>query len=172
MAFHDPLTGLPNRALFNDRLDMAMARAKRGRKKIAVMMLDLDKFKSINDKFGHEAGDKLLKSVAGRLEDALRKSDTIARMGGDEFIIIVPEMDRTGDVTVVVNKIIALFHTPFECNGIKLPSSTSIGVAMYPEDGDNGELLMRCADIAMYNAKAHGGNNFCFYSPEIDHDQA
>jgi diguanylate cyclase (GGDEF)-like protein/PAS domain S-box-containing protein len=171
MAFHDPLTGLPNRALFNDRLTMALARAKRGRKKIAVMMLDLDKFKSINDKFGHEAGDKLLKAVAGRLEDALRKSDTIARMGGDEFIIIVPEMDKTADVTVVVNKIITLFHTPFECNGIKLPSSTSIGVAMYPEDGDNGELLMRCADIAMYNAKAYGGNNFCFYSPEIDHNQ-
>jgi diguanylate cyclase (GGDEF)-like protein/PAS domain S-box-containing protein len=171
MAFHDPLTGLPNRALFNDRLNMAMARAKRGRKKIAVMMLDLDKFKSINDKFGHEAGDKLLKAVAGRLEDTLRKSDTIARMGGDEFIIIVPEMDKAVDVTVVVHKIIALFHKPFECNGIKLPSSTSIGVAMYPEDGDKGELLMRCADIAMYNAKAHGGNNFCFYSPEIDHNQ-
>lgn len=169
MAFHDPLTGLPNRALFNDRLNMAIARAKRGEKKIAVIMLDLDKFKNINDKFGHEAGDVLLKAVADRFRNALRESDTIARMGGDEFIIIVPEMDTTADSTVVAEKILTLFHRPFECNGFTFSSATSIGVALYPENGESGEELTRCADIAMYKAKADGGNNFCLYMPEIEH---
>ena len=168
MAFHDPLTGLPNRSLFNDRLNMAMARAKRSGKKIAVMMLDLDKFKSVNDRLGHETGDKLLKTVAERLGEALRKSDTIARMGGDEFMIIVPEMDETADMTVVAKKILTLFNKPFECSGVKLSSSTSIGIAMYPEDGDSHEALMRCADIAMYKIKAEGGSNFCFYVPDIE----
>jgi diguanylate cyclase (GGDEF)-like protein/PAS domain S-box-containing protein len=172
MAFHDPLTGLPNRALFNDRLSMALSRAKRGGKKIAIMMLDLDKFKSINDKFGHGAGDTLLKAVADRLRVALRKSDTVARMGGDEFIIIVPEMDKTTDVAIVAEKILALFHKAFECNGFMFASSTSIGVAIYPENGDRGEELMRCADIAMYKAKAEGGNNICIYCPEIDNHHA
>jgi len=167
MAFHDPLTSLPNRVLFNDRLNMAIARAKRGGKKIAVMMLDLDKFKNINDRFGHEAGDILLKAVAGRLQDALRKSDTIARMGGDEFMIIVPEMEKTVDVAAVAEKVLNLFHAPFACNSFSLLSSTSIGVAIYPEDGHDGEALIRCADIAMYNVKANGGNNFCIYGPDI-----
>jgi diguanylate cyclase (GGDEF)-like protein/PAS domain S-box-containing protein len=171
MAYHDPLTGLPNRTLFNDRLNMAIARAQRGGKKIAVMMLDIDKFKGINDQYGHEAGDKLLKTVADRLGNALRKSDTIARMGGDEFMVIVPEMEKSADVSVVVQKILKTFSTPFDCNGFKLPSSTSIGVAMYPEDGDNGEALIRCADIAMYSVKARGGNNFCIYVPEIEDKQ-
>ena len=171
MAYHDPLTGLPNRTLFNDRLNMAIARAQRGGKKIAVMMLDIDKFKSINDKYGHETGDKVLKTVADRLGNALRKSDTIARMGGDEFLIIVPEMEKAADVLVVAQKIQTIFNTPFECNGFKLTSSTSIGVAMYPEDGDNGEALIRCADIAMYSVKAKGGNNFCIYIPEIEDKQ-
>jgi diguanylate cyclase (GGDEF)-like protein len=171
MAYHDPLTGLPNRILLNDRLNMAIARAQRGGKKIAVMMLDIDKFKGINDQYGHEAGDKLLKTVADRLGNALRKSDTIARMGGDEFIVIVPEMEKSADVSVVVQKILKTFSTPFDCNGFKLPSSTSIGVAMYPEDGDNGEALIRCADIAMYSVKARGGNNFCIYVPEIEDKQ-
>jgi len=146
---------------------MAIARAKRGGKKIAVMMLDLDKFKNINDRFGHEAGDILLKAVAGRLQDALRKSDTIARMGGDEFMIIVPEMEKTVDVAAVAEKVLNLFHAPFACNSFSLLSSTSIGVAIYPEDGHDGESLIRCADIAMYNVKANGGNNFCIYGPDI-----
>jgi diguanylate cyclase (GGDEF)-like protein/PAS domain S-box-containing protein len=171
MAYHDPLTGLPNRTLFNDRLNMAIARAQRGEKQIAVMMLDIDKFKSINDKYGHETGDKILKTVADRLGNALRKSDTIARMGGDEFLIIVPEMEKAADVLVVAQKILTIFNTPFEWNGFKLASSTSIGIAMYPEDGDNGEALIRCADIAMYSVKAKGGNNFCIYVPEIEDKQ-
>jgi len=171
MAFHDPLTGLPNRALCNDRLEMAIARAKRGGKQIAVMMLDLDKFKNINDRHGHEAGDILLKSVADRLQGVLRRSDTVARMGGDEFIIIIPEMDKTSDISVVAGKILTVFHAPFECNGLTFRSSTSIGVAMYPEDGNNGEALTRCADIAMYAAKAKGGNNFCVYKPNMEHNQ-
>ncbi|MBP1745916.1 MAG: hypothetical protein H6Q54_531, partial [Deltaproteobacteria bacterium] len=108
MAYHDPLTGLPNRTLFNDRLNMAIARAQRGGKQIAVMMLDIDKFKSINDKYGHETGDKVLKTVADRLGNALRKSDTIARMGGDEFLIIVPEMEKAADVLVVAQKILTI----------------------------------------------------------------
>jgi diguanylate cyclase (GGDEF)-like protein/PAS domain S-box-containing protein len=171
MAYHDSLTGLPNRTLFNDRLNMAIARAQRGGKKIAVMMLDIDKFKSINDNYGHETGDKLLKTVADRLGNALRKSDTIARMGGDEFLVVVPEMEKAADVLVVAQKILTVFQTPCDCNGFKLTSSTSIGVAMYPEDGDNGEALIRCADIAMYSVKAKGGNNFCIYVPEIENKQ-
>jgi diguanylate cyclase (GGDEF)-like protein/PAS domain S-box-containing protein len=171
MAYHDPLTGLPNRTLFNDRLNMAIARAQRGGKQIAVMMLDIDKFKHINDKYGHETGDKVLKTVADRLGNALRKSDTIARMGGDEFLIIVPEMEKAADVLVVAQKILTVFQTPFDWNGFKLSGSTSIGIAMYPEDGDNGEALIRCADIAMYSVKAKGGNNFCIYVPEIEDKQ-
>jgi len=171
MAYHDALTGLPNRTLFNDRLNMAIARAQRGGKKIAVMMLDIDKFKSINDKYGHETGDKLLKSVAGRIGGGLRKSDTIARMGGDEFLIIIPEMENLADVAAVAEKILTVFQTPFDCNGFQIRSSTSIGVAMYPTDGDNGEMLIRCADIAMYSVKSKGGNNFCIYVPEIENKQ-
>jgi diguanylate cyclase (GGDEF)-like protein len=171
MAFHDPLTGLPNRALCNDRLEMAIARARRGVKQIAVMMLDLDKFKSINDRYGHEAGDILLKSVAARLQGILRKSDTVARMGGDEFIIIVQELDNNSDIAVVAQKILSIFHAPFQCNEFALQSSTSIGIAMYPGDGDDGESLMRCADMAMYNAKANGGNSFCIYKPDIENRQ-
>ncbi len=171
MAYHDPLTGLPNRALFNDRLNIAIARSQRNGKKIAVMMLDVDKFKNINDKYGHETGDKLLKSVADRIGGVLRKSDTIARMGGDEFLIIVPEMENVKDVMAVAQKILTLFQTPFDCNGFQLRSSTSIGVAMYPEDGDNGEMLIRCADIAMYSVKAKGGNSFCVYVTESENKQ-
>jgi diguanylate cyclase (GGDEF)-like protein/PAS domain S-box-containing protein len=171
MAYHDPLTGLPNRVLFNDRLDMALARAQRSGKKVAVMMLDIDKFKSINDKWGHETGDKLLKSVADRIGHVLRKSDTIARMGGDEFLVIVPETERPEDVATVAQKILGVFQIPFDCNSFKQSSSTSIGVAMYPKDGDNSEVLIRCADIAMYSAKAKGGNSFCIYTPEIESKQ-
>lgn len=168
MAFHDPLTGLPNRALFNDRLNMCIARAKRGGKRVAVLMLDIDRFKSVNDVFGHDAGDKLLKAVAERLNDALRKSDTIARMGGDEFIIIVPEMTKVSDATVVAEKIVEIFNSPFLCDGLSLKSSTSIGVAMHPEDGDSSEALIRCADIAMYRAKTEGGNGFFVYDPTME----
>ncbi len=104
MAYHDPLTGLPNRALFNDRLSVAIARSQRDGRKIVVMMLDVDKFKNINDEYGHETGDKLLKNVADRIGGALRKSDTIARMGGDEFLIIVPEMENAADVMAVAQR--------------------------------------------------------------------
>jgi diguanylate cyclase (GGDEF)-like protein len=135
------------------------------------MMLDVDKFKNINDKYGHEMGDKLLKSVADRIGGALRKSDTIARMGGDEFIIIVPELENVKDVMAVAQKILALFQTPFDCNGFQLRCSTSIGVAIYPVDGDTSEMLIRCADIAMYSVKATGGNSFCTYVPEIENKQ-
>jgi diguanylate cyclase (GGDEF)-like protein/PAS domain S-box-containing protein len=168
MAFHDPLTGLPNRALCNDRLKMALARAKRGKKQIAVMMLDLDKFKGINDKYGHETGDILLKSAADRLQGILRKSDTVSRMGGDEFVIIIPEIEKTSDIDIVAEKILSVFREPFECNGFILKSSTSLGVAIYPECGDSGEALTRCADLAMYAAKVKGGNNFCIYTPDIE----
>lgn len=171
MAFHDPLTGLPNRALCNDRLKMAIARAQRGGRQVAVMMLDLDKFKSVNDIYGHEAGDILLKSVAERIQGALRKSDTVARMGGDEFIIIIPETDNASDISVVAEKILAIFRVPFICNGYQFSIATSIGVAIYPDAGDDGETLIRYADIAMYAAKAKGGNNFCIYNPDNEQGQ-
>lgn len=172
MAYHDILTGLPNRALFNDRWNMAVARAQRSGKRIALMVLDIDKFKNINDTYGHETGDNLLKSVADRIKGVLRKSDTIARMGGDEFLIIIPEIENAVDVAAVAEKILTVFQTPFVCNGLTLRSSTSIGVAMYPEDGNNGEALMRCADKAMYDAKTKGGNYFCLYTPEFENNQS
>jgi len=167
MAYHDLLTGLPNRALFSDRLNMAIAGAQRSGKRIALMVLDIDKFKNVNDIYGHEIGDNLLKSLADRIKGALRKSDTIARMGGDEFVIVIPEIENTADCASVAKKILTVFQKPFDCNGTEIFSSPSIGVAIYPEDGDNDETLIRCADIAMYAVKAKGGNNVCIYTPEI-----
>jgi diguanylate cyclase (GGDEF)-like protein/PAS domain S-box-containing protein len=168
MAYHDPLTGLPNRSLFNDRLNMARARAERSGQKIAVMMLDLDKLKRINDTLGHETGDMLLRSVAQRLSGVLRKSDTIARMGGDEFLVIVPEVSSAEDAWVVTRKILDAFAEPFQIGNRELPTSTSIGFAMYPDDGLDGETLIRHADIAMYEAKIQGGSKCLRYNPKSE----
>ncbi|MGV8058521.1 MAG: PAS domain S-box protein [Smithellaceae bacterium] len=163
MAYHDALTGLPNRLLFNDRLNMAMSGALRNNKKFAIMMLDLDRFKRVNDSFGHDIGDLLLQSVSNRLRGRLRKSDTVARMGGDEFILLLPEINEKEDAEVIARKIIESFQRPFVLKNHELNITASIGIAIYPEGGGDFDKLKKNADIAMYKAKENGRNNFQSY---------
>jgi len=163
MAYHDALTGLPNRMLFKDRLTMAMSYANRHHKEVAVMMLDLDKFKEVNDTLGHSVGDRLLKSVAERLLLLLRMNDTVARIGGDEFMIVLPEISNPQDVSVIAQKLIRSFETPFVCDDHELKITTSIGIALYPTDGKDVDTLIKYADMAMYGAKATGRNAYRYY---------
>jgi diguanylate cyclase (GGDEF)-like protein/PAS domain S-box-containing protein len=162
MATHDPLTGLPNRALLDDRLQVAIANARRRRKGLALIVMDLDKFKNVNDEFGHLVGDKLLKSVSERLSKLLRQSDTVARIGGDEFIILLNEIKSSENVSNVADKILSVFDTPFMIDDLTIHSSTSIGIAIYPKDGRDSISLTRNADSAMYHAKEKGRNMYVF----------
>ncbi len=167
-ANHDALTGLPNRMLFEDRLGRALARARRAEKMVAVIFLDLDDFKMINDTLGHPAGDLVLQEVAHRLKTCLREGDTAARLGGDEFILLLPELDdRTGAMNIIprINTAIA---APFSFQGIEISSSASIGITFYPEHGDDPQTLHKNADSAMYRAKENGKNGFAVYSDELD----
>jgi diguanylate cyclase (GGDEF)-like protein/PAS domain S-box-containing protein len=164
MAYHDSLTGLPNRALLSDRLDRAMLAAQRSGRKLAVMFIDLDRFKTINDSLGHVTGDHLLKAVASRLCRAVRASDTVARLGGDEFIVLVPGVRAPEECSQVGDKIIEVLSAPFPFEGRSLHISPSIGMCLYPDDGGDVETLMRHADAAMYHAKAAGRNNYQFFN--------
>ena len=166
MAFHDSLTGLPNRKLFSDRLGIVLAQAKRNKKKVGIVMLDLDNFKDVNDTLGHDVGDTLLKAVAERLSVILRKSDTVARFGGDEFVLIFPDMEIIEEAIQVVQKIIDRFHKPFLIDTHQLVVTTSIGIAVYPNDGMDEEILMKNADIAMYQAKQAGRARYQLYKEE------
>jgi len=163
MAFHDSLTDLPNRKLFSDRLGIVLAQAKRNKKKVGIVMLDLDNFKDVNDKLGHDVGDTLLKAVAKRLSVTLRKSDTVARFGGDEFVLIFPDMEIIEEAIQVVQKIIDRFNKPFLIDTHQLVVTTSIGIAVYPKDGMDEEILMKNADIAMYQAKQAGRARYQLY---------
>jgi diguanylate cyclase (GGDEF)-like protein len=165
MAQFDALTHLPNRALFNDRLRQAIAAALRNRKRLALMFIDLDKFKPVNDTFGHGVGDLLLQEVALRIQDCLRESDTAARVGGDEFVILLPSIETQGDAGKVGEKIRHSLNQPFELAGHTLTIGSSIGVAVYPEHGREEKLLVKSADIAMYHAKKNGRNNVKIYQP-------
>ncbi|MCX5853934.1 MAG: sensor domain-containing diguanylate cyclase [Deltaproteobacteria bacterium] len=160
LAYHDPLTGLPNRLLFRDRLNMAIARAKRHQQYLAVMMLDLDKFKDVNDTLGHHMGDHLLQDVGEILTGLLRKGDTVARMGGDEFLLLLPEIKKIEDSTTIAQKIVDAFQNPFVIEGNKIHITTSIGIAIYPDSSDDVDTLVKHADIAMYRAKETGRNNY------------
>jgi len=160
LAYHDPLTGLPNRLLFRDRLNMAIARAKRHQQYLAVMMLDLDKFKDVNDTLGHHIGDHLLQDVAELLTELLRKGDTVARMGGDEFLLLLSEIKKIEDSTMIAQKIVDAFQIPFVIEGNKIHITTSIGIAIYPDSSDDVDTLVKHADIAMYRAKETGRNNY------------
>lgn len=166
LAYHDVLTGLPNRILFTDRLVLAIAQAKRYQKTMAVMMLDLDRFKTINDTSGHHIGDLLLQSVGTRLTHTLREGDTVARLGGDEFMILLPEIKEAANSFRIAGKIVSAFKQPFVCEGNELFTSASIGIAVYPEDGEDLDTLMRRADTAMYQAKSTGRNTYCRYSSD------
>ncbi len=164
IATHDFLTGLPNRMLLQDRLNVALAGARRNKTKLAVMMLDLDRFKVVNDTFGHSLGDKVLRASGERLVALVRKSDTVARVGGDEFLVLLPKIARVEDSVRVARKILEAFRKPFVINSFKVRITNSVGVAIYPEDGEDSDTLLRNADIAMYWVKEQGRDNYASYS--------
>lgn len=168
-AYHDLLTHLPNRALLKDRLGLAIAHARRNKRKLAAMFLDLDRFKLVNDTLGHNMGDRLLKAVANRLQSCLRSGDTLSRFGGDEFTLLLPEVRTRDDVVVIAEKILDRLNEPFVIDGHELFVGASIGIAMYPEAGETGESLVQNADIAMYHVKSRGKNGYQFFSDEMNH---
>lgn len=165
LAHYDPLTGLPNRILFSDRLQQALAIAKRDKAQLALMFIDLDKFKPINDTLGHDVGDLLLKEVGLRIRECLRESDTVARIGGDEFVVLLPVLETEQDAWRVAEKIRAALNRPFELSGQSLCISSSTGIAIYPEHGADEKVLIKNADTAMYYAKAGGRDNVKIYHP-------
>ncbi|MDR3428193.1 EAL domain-containing protein [Silvimonas sp.] len=167
LAFYDVLTGLPNRALFNDRISQALAGARRDGLQVGVMMLDLDRFKTINDTLGHSAGDELLCETARRLVHCVRATDTVARLGGDEFIIVLPGIHDEMDLGHIAGNLLASLVVPVTLEGRELVVSASIGIALYPDDGEQAETLVKYADGALYDAKARGRNNFQFYSQDM-----
>ncbi len=167
LARFDPLTGLINRFLFGDRLQGAIARARRDGGLVALMFLDLDEFKAVNDRFGHATGDALLKQVAQRLEASVRESDSVARLGGDEFTVILEGNHRVEDAGHVATKILKALEVPYTVGHRELHVTASIGIALYPIDGDDAEALLRDADIAMYSAKAAGRNTYQYFTPEL-----
>lgn len=167
MAFYDPLTSLPNRALFNDRLRQVLADASWHGQLVGVMLLDLDRFKAINDTLGHMMGDELLREAAARLTSCVRVYDTVARLGGDEFAIILPEIHSSDDLGRIANKILNAFNEPFILESNEVFISTSVGIAVYPDDSSSADDLTNQSDSAMYLAKRSGRNNFRFYSKDL-----
>jgi diguanylate cyclase (GGDEF)-like protein/PAS domain S-box-containing protein len=168
LAFHDSLTGLPNRLLFSDRLRVAMVHANRYREKLAVLFLDIDRFKVINDSLGHSIGDELLRRIAERVGGCIRQEDTIARLGGDEFTVLLPGIVKEDDAATIANKILAAVRLPFFIEHRELFITTSIGVTLYPADGADPETLVRNADTAMYRAKEQGRDNYQLYAPAMN----
>ena len=155
LAYHDPLTGLPNRLLFNDRLTQAIERARRSRRLLAVMILDLDRFKLINDSLGLASGDQVLRAVGERLVAAVRRSDTVARLGADDFLLLLPGVDGAENTAKVAQKILDTFLPPLQVDDQELHLGASLGITLYPHDGDDAETLIRNADTALYRAKEH-----------------
>jgi diguanylate cyclase (GGDEF)-like protein/PAS domain S-box-containing protein len=170
MMHRDTLTGLANRMLAKNRTEQIIATAKRDKVKNAFLFLDLDDFKRINDSLGHPTGDKILKAVASRLKESIRESDVISRQGGDEFLVILPNVKSEDEITIVAKKILAELEKPFDVNTHTLNISGSIGISVFPEDGTNFESLLQSADTAMYKAKEMGRNNYCFYTEQMKHN--
>ncbi|BCG64887.1 MAG: two-component system, chemotaxis family, CheB/CheR fusion protein [Methyloprofundus sp.] len=166
-ANYDSLTGLPNRNLFLDRISIALKRAQRENKQLALLMIDLDRFKWINDTLGHKAGDVMLQETARRLQSSVRDSDTVARLGGDEFIIIVSELQHPSDTEMIANKIFAAFKAPLQLENHEVFISGSIGITIFPDDGNTVETLQMNADSAMYSAKEDGRNRFHYFTPQL-----
>jgi diguanylate cyclase (GGDEF)-like protein/PAS domain S-box-containing protein len=164
MASHDALTGLPNRLLLQDRLQQAIVQAQRSGRQVGVMFVDLDRFKHVNDSLGHEAGDRLIVEIARRLGAVLRESDTVARQGGDEFVVVLAELGGPDDAALVARKLLDGLFQPLTLAGQEVFPSGSLGIAMYPRDGADCEALLKAADSAMYHAKGGGGNGYHFYS--------
>jgi len=167
MALHDALTGLPNRTLLEDLLAQSMSFASRTQKRVAIFMLDLDRFKYVNDSFGHQVGDRLLEAVSVRLRNSLRDSDIVARLSGDEFIIGLPAVERHEDIEHMAQKVLSALSKPFQIEGHELQIGASIGVCEYPAHGENPRDLLQAADTAMYEAKKRGRGNYCFFVPEL-----
>ena len=172
VAHHDSLTGLPNRTLLHDRLEQALAQGQRGRHRVGVMFLDLDRFKSINDTLGHAIGDELLKHVAERLKSVVRAVDTVSRLGGDEFVIVLHEISSADDVVPVAEKILGALAAEVTIESHQLRATPSIGISIFPDDGDEVFGLMKHADTAMYHAKAAGRNNFQFFARTMNEQAA
>nr|WP_314636755.1 EAL domain-containing protein [uncultured Janthinobacterium sp.] len=167
MAHHDPLTALPNRLLFHDRLQHALLRAARDREQLAILFIDLDRFKNVNDTLGHHVGDELLQKVAGQLTARLREGDTLARLGGDEFIVLLERIDGEYGATQVAEKLVTMFEQPFTVADHELFVTCSVGISLYPDDALDLNMLIRNADVAMYQAKARGRNGYRFYAPSM-----
>jgi len=161
------LTGLPNRTLLRDRLGQLIVTSHRDKTQFALLFLDLDRFKYINDSMGHSVGDKLLQSVAIRLQECVREGDTVSRIGGDEFVLLLREIDEHG-VSLVADKLLKSLATPFNLNGQEISTYASIGIALYPLHASDSDVLMKNADAAMYNAKENGRNNYKFFKPEMN----
>src|ERR1700680_1684572 len=168
LAQHDSLTDLPNRILLNDRLAQAVALAHRHRQQMAVLFLDVDRFKHINDSLGHAIGDRLLQSVAQRLRDCVRSSDTVSRLGGDEFVILLPDVAHAQDAAACAEKVLLALSRPFSIDHHNLQLTASIGIGSYPNDGRDADTLLKHADSAMYQAKDCGRNNYQFFEPEMN----
>lgn len=168
LAHHDALTNLPNRMLMQDRLSQAIEVARRQRKQLAVMFMDMDRFKHINDSLGHIIGDKLLQSVASRLVACGRHSDTVSRQGGDEFLLLLPYIECVDDAALSAKKMIIALTPPHHIDGRDIHISVSIGISIYPDDGQDAQTLIKCADTAMYFAKENGRDNFKFFEPEMN----
>ena len=165
MATHDALTGLPNRMLFMDRLQVALAQSKRNKNKLAVMMLDLDHFKDVNDNLGHMAGDKLLKEIGYRLAGIVRHNDTVARLGGDEFMVLLSDMEEERSMPPELQKsVLKAFGSRLYVADNEIMSNASIGIAVYPDDGEDIDSLLKNSDMAMYSVKTQGRNNYKFFA--------
>lgn len=167
LALHDGLTGLPNRRLLLDRLSSVISLAHRNESMMAVLYLDLDLFKEINDRFGHDVGDALLAEVGRRLQGAVREADTVARLGGDEFVLVLFDLKQIADIEVMVGKVITAVACPYDINGTEMNITASVGVSIYPTHGKTASSLMKLADMALYRSKDIGKNNYCIAS---DHD--
>lgn len=167
-ATHDALTDLPNRVLLSDRINQAIAAAKREHNLVGVLFFDLDRFKLINDSLSHEAGDELLKSFAKRVKESIREGDTLARIGGDEFVMVLPNLHKEEEAMSIANKILILMQSPFLIAKRKVTVTASIGICLYPKDGKNSDELLRNADLAMYRSKESGSNQFQFYTDDLN----
>jgi len=171
LAYYDQLTGLCNRRLFRERLSLALARAKRQQTRITILFLDLDRFKGINDSFGYQAGDELLKEVGRRLMESIREFETSARLGGDEFAIILQDLEHQQEAMVVTQRLLDILAAPFQIDGQEVGVTASVGIAFYPENGDGIEQLLKCADSAMHRAKERGRHSYQIFSREM-HSEA
>lgn len=168
LAHHDALTALPNRALLQDRIEQALAQARRNKEKVAVLFIDLDGFKHVNDSLGHGTGDQLLRMVSQRLQRCIREGDSVGRLGGDEFVICLSALAGDRDATLVAGKILDSLRVPFRLEDHELLVGASIGISLFPTDGEDTATLMRAADIAMYHAKDRGRNNYQFFTPNLN----